>query len=357
MVWGVQRLGRLSNSNVLNDGGDSTMLDWERLKGSANAGGEFRLHARFRIARNDLLRFDNAHWRMLSLTRTRPALPQAGDGLSALIGCPRAIDDIRLDRQRLFRSHARNAESRHADGITGAFEYDRIPLLVRALRHLAQVRNRAGAPSGSVKYFASGFTTGRPVSMSMPHKIWQADTRARAHQAFERFVAIFEEKYPKAVDYPVKDRGELLAFYDFPTVHRQHLRATNPIESTFATIRLRIVKTKNCVSATSGLSLMHQLAMSAQKRWRRLRASPPLPHSYTTTGDTNVELDCGRKPETSGGRGELFANDSWMTRCDFQKSQRRSFRLSSTLLPVAQSVNADLDCPCEFGLSQADKAS
>jgi transposase-like protein len=62
----------------------------------------------------------------------------------------------------------------------------------------------------------------------------------------------------------------LFAFYDFPAAH-WHLRTTNPIESTFATIRLRTVKTRNCVSAKSGLSLVHQLAMSAKKRWRRLR--------------------------------------------------------------------------------------
>ena len=63
----------------------------------------------------------------------------------------------------------------------------------------------------------------------------------------------------------------LLAFYDFPAANFQHIRTTNPIESTFATIRLRTRKTRNCVSARTGLSLMHQLAMSAQKRWRRLR--------------------------------------------------------------------------------------
>ena len=106
---------------------------------------------------------------------------------------------------------------------------------------------------------------------SMLHEIWQADTRARAHQAFDRFVATIEAKYPKAVDCLVKDRVELLAFYDFPAVHWQHLRTTNPIESTFTTIRLRSVKTRTCVSAKSGLSLVHQLAKSAQKRWRRLR--------------------------------------------------------------------------------------
>jgi len=103
------------------------------------------------------------------------------------------------------------------------------------------------------------------------HEIWQADSRQVAELAFDRFVATYEDKYPKAVDCLVKDRPELLAFYDFPAAHWQHLRTTNPIESTFATIRLRTKKTRNCVSAKSGLSLMHQLAMSAQKRWRRLR--------------------------------------------------------------------------------------
>lgn len=103
------------------------------------------------------------------------------------------------------------------------------------------------------------------------HEIWQADSRADAERAFDRFVATYEDKYPRAVDCLVKDRKALLAFYDFPAAHWQHIRTTNPIESTFATIRLRTRKTRNCVSAKSGLSLMHQLAMSAQKRWRRLR--------------------------------------------------------------------------------------
>lgn len=103
------------------------------------------------------------------------------------------------------------------------------------------------------------------------YEIWQADSRAVAEQAFDRFVATYEDKYPEAVDCLVKDRAELLAFYDFPAAHRQHIRTTNPIESTFATIRLRTKKTRNCVSAKSGLSLVHQLAMSAQKRWPRLR--------------------------------------------------------------------------------------
>ena len=106
---------------------------------------------------------------------------------------------------------------------------------------------------------------------SMLHEIWRADTRSRAEEALERFLATWEVKYPKAADCLARDREELLAFYDFPAAHWGHLRTTNPIESTFATIRLRTAKTRNCLSEKTALSLVHQLAMSAQKRWRRLR--------------------------------------------------------------------------------------
>ncbi len=102
------------------------------------------------------------------------------------------------------------------------------------------------------------------------HEIWQANSQAHAEQAFDRFIATYEAKYPKAVTCLAKDRQALLACYDFPAAHWQHLRTTNPIESTFATLRLRTVKTRNCLSARSGLSL-HPLAMSAQQRWRKLR--------------------------------------------------------------------------------------
>ena len=103
------------------------------------------------------------------------------------------------------------------------------------------------------------------------HAIWQAEIKDQADKAFDRFIATYEAKYPKATGCLAKDRDELLAFYDFPAAHWQHLRTSNPIESTFATIRLRTAKTRNCVSAKSGSALLYQLAMSAQKRWRRLR--------------------------------------------------------------------------------------
>ena len=105
----------------------------------------------------------------------------------------------------------------------------------------------------------------------MLHEIWQADTRQAAEKALERFLTTFGDKYPKATENLASDRERLLAFYDFPAAHWRHLRTTNPIESTFPTIRLRTAKTRNCYSVDSGLALMHQLAMSAQKRWRKLR--------------------------------------------------------------------------------------
>ena len=76
------------------------------------------------------------------------------------------------------------------------------------------------------------------------HEIYEAETKADAEKAFDLFVKTHEAKYPKAVECLVKDRGSLLTFYDFPAEHWRHIRTTNPIESTFATVRLRTVKTK-----------------------------------------------------------------------------------------------------------------
>ena len=77
-------------------------------------------------------------------------------------------------------------------------------------------------------------------------------------------------KYPKAVECLLKDREELLAFYDFPAEHWQHLRTTNPIESTFATVRLRTDKTKGCGSRQACLTMVFKLCQSAEKGWRKL---------------------------------------------------------------------------------------
>ena len=103
------------------------------------------------------------------------------------------------------------------------------------------------------------------------HDIWMADTRDNAYKAFDSTVKRFGDKYPGAMNCLVKDKEKMLAFYDFPAVHWQHIRTSNPIESTFATIRLRTVKTRNAVSRATILSMVFKLAQSAEKRWRKLR--------------------------------------------------------------------------------------
>lgn len=103
------------------------------------------------------------------------------------------------------------------------------------------------------------------------HEIWMAPTRAQAIKAFDAFLKNYQAKYPKATDKLVKDREALLAFYEFPAEHWMHLRTTNPIESTFATVRQRTTRTKNCVSRATFLGLAFKLVQQAQKRWRRIR--------------------------------------------------------------------------------------
>lgn len=103
--------------------------------------------------------------------------------------------------------------------------------------------------------------------------IWMAATRADAHKAFAQFVAAYQAKYPKAVEKLVKDRDSLLAFYDFPAEHWQHLRTTNPIESTFATVRHRTTRTRNCVSRATFLGLAFKLIEEAEKSWRKIRGA------------------------------------------------------------------------------------
>ena len=103
------------------------------------------------------------------------------------------------------------------------------------------------------------------------HDIWQAARREDAEKAFDQFITTYEPKYPKATACLVKDRETLMTFYDFPATHWQHLRTTNPIESTFATIRHRTARTKGCVTRDSLLHLMFKLGQCAEKNWRKLR--------------------------------------------------------------------------------------
>lgn len=103
------------------------------------------------------------------------------------------------------------------------------------------------------------------------HEIWMAETREDAHRAFDRTLKRFEAKYPQAMDCLKKDRDALLAFYDYPAEHWVHIRTTNPIESTFATVRLRTKRSRNCGSRDTTLAMVFKLLQSAQKRWKRIK--------------------------------------------------------------------------------------
>lgn len=102
------------------------------------------------------------------------------------------------------------------------------------------------------------------------HDIYMAPTRAKALEAFEEFLRLYEAKYPGACECLRKDKDALFAFYDFPAEHWIHLRTTNPIESTFATVRLRTARTKGCGSHSATLMMVFKLAEQAEKHWRRL---------------------------------------------------------------------------------------
>jgi transposase-like protein len=129
---------------------------------------------------------------------------------------------------------------------------------------------------------------------AMLHAIWMAESRAEAEKAFDLFVATFGAKYAAAVACLVTDRVELLAFYDFPAEHWIHLRTTNPIESTFATVRLRTAKTKGSGSRTACLTMVYKLAMSAQKRWRALNGATLLAEVIA-----GVKFEDGKKKEAA----------------------------------------------------------
>jgi len=106
---------------------------------------------------------------------------------------------------------------------------------------------------------------------SMIHDIYLAPSKKEAGIAFDRFVEEFALKYPRATECLTKDRENLLSFYDYPAEHWSHLRSTNAIESTFATVRLRTHKTKGCGSRIATITMVFKLLLSAEKRWQRLR--------------------------------------------------------------------------------------
>jgi len=108
------------------------------------------------------------------------------------------------------------------------------------------------------------------------HMIWMAPEKDEAEKHFDDFIKICEAKYPKATECLKKDRDALLTFYDFPAEHWRHIRTTNPIESTFSTVRLRTAKVRSCFSSTTVVTMAFKLCQSAQKRWQRLHRSERL---------------------------------------------------------------------------------
>lgn len=133
----------------------------------------------------------------------------------------------------------------------------------------------------------------QPKAKKALHDIWQAETREDARKEFDLFVSTYEAKFPKAVECLVKDRDELLTFYDFPAQHWQSIRTSNPIESAFATIRHRTKRTKGCLSRDGMLHMMFKLGQCAEKSWRKLRGFAHLADVFE-----GVDFINGIKPST-----------------------------------------------------------
>jgi putative transposase len=110
----------------------------------------------------------------------------------------------------------------------------------------------------------------QPKAKQKLHSIWQADSKNEAERHFDDFIQIYGVKYPKASACLEKDRDVLLTFYDFPAEHWRHIRTTNPIESTFSTVRLRTAKVRGCFSAMTVITMAFKLCQCAEKRWIRL---------------------------------------------------------------------------------------
>jgi len=117
----------------------------------------------------------------------------------------------------------------------------------------------------------------QPKAKAHLKDIWMAETMTQANAAFDVVVEAYGVKYDRAVRCLTKDRDDLLAFYDFPAEHWKHIRTTNPIEGTFATVRHRTTKTKGCLSRQTALAMTHQLMLSAKKKWRKLDGQNRLP--------------------------------------------------------------------------------
>jgi putative transposase len=132
----------------------------------------------------------------------------------------------------------------------------------------------------------------QPAAKADLREIWQAPDRATAEAAIATFAEKYAPKYEKAVACLVKDRDALLAFYDFPAEHWDHLRTANPVESVFATVRHRTVRTKGALSQDTARLMVFKLVMAAAKTWRRLQGEHQLPKVVQgVTFRDGVEVD------------------------------------------------------------------
>ena len=122
--------------------------------------------------------------------------------------------------------------------------------------------------------------TSQPPAKASIQDIWMAGSKEDALKSIDLFEQTYSAKHPKAVECLLRDKDEMLTFYDFPAEHWRHIRTTNPIESTFATVRLRTKRTKGAGSRIAGLTMVFKLAEAAQKTWRKLNGYKLLADVY-----------------------------------------------------------------------------
>ena len=133
-------------------------------------------------------------------------------------------------------------------------------------------------------------------------EIWNAEDKDHARAAVKAFAAAYGAKFPKAVAKITGDRDELLAFYDFPAEHWVHLRTTNPIESTFATVRHRTKVTKGPGSKAAGLAMAFKLIEAAQRRWRL--STLPISSPWSVPAPSSSTVSSSSDPKTSHRRNK-----------------------------------------------------
>lgn len=117
----------------------------------------------------------------------------------------------------------------------------------------------------------------QPKAKSLIHEMYMAETEEDALKAYDHFISVYGSKYPRATECLTKDQDDLFTFYSFPGVHWIHIRTTNPIESTFATVRLRTKRTKGCGSRIATLTMVWKLCCEAEKTWKKMRGYKLIP--------------------------------------------------------------------------------